>query len=71
MTTIDKLEPRIEKMVEKVRELSFVFKNKDIENEAEESKNEAIAALENYLELASQDWDERPQSETDNDENDA
>jgi hypothetical protein len=65
MTTIDKLEPRIEKMVEKVRELSFVFKNKDIENEAEESRNEAIASLENFLELAQQDWDEQPHNEED------
>ena len=64
MITIDKLETRVEKYVEKIRELNFVFKDSVMEQDADEAKNEAIAALESYLDLAQQDWDSRPQNET-------
>jgi hypothetical protein len=63
MITIDKLEPIIEKVNERLRGLNFVFHDKEIGKEAEDAKDEAIAALENYLELATQDWENRPDTD--------
>lgn len=65
MMTIDKLEERTEKIVEQVRSLSFQFANAELQKEAEDARDEAIDLLESFLELASQDWDERPQTSTD------
>jgi hypothetical protein len=60
--TIDKLEPIIEKLTERIRNLSFPFKDSTIEHEADEAKNEIIELLEQYLELAGQDWEQRNES---------
>ena len=60
--TIDKLEPRVEKLTEQIRNLNFQFKDADLQQEAEKSKDEAIELLEGWLELATQDWENRPES---------
>jgi hypothetical protein len=60
MITIDKLEQKTEKLVEQVRNLNFPFTDTDLEKEAEDAREEIIAALENFLELATQDWEQRP-----------
>lgn len=63
MMSIDRLETNIEKTTERIRNLAFQFHDSSAETEAENAKNEAVASLENYLELASQDWENRPQKE--------
>lgn len=63
MITIDKLEAQTEKLLEKIRSLSYTFQDSSLETEADAAKEEAIASLESFLELAQQDWDERPQEE--------
>jgi hypothetical protein len=63
MMTIDKLESKVERMIEQIRAIAFEFHDTGLETDADEAKNEAIAALENYQELAAQDWEERPQKE--------
>lgn len=60
--TIDKLEPRVEKLTEQIRNLNFQFKDADLQQEAEKSKDEAIELLEDWLDLATQDWENRPES---------
>jgi hypothetical protein len=64
MITIDKLETQTEKLLEKIRSLTFQFQDSSLESEADTAKEEAIASLESFLELATQDWDERPQAES-------
>lgn len=65
--TIDRLEAQIEKLTERIRNLNFDFKDPEIQKEAEDSKEEMIDLLENFGELASQDWENRPESERDED----
>lgn len=63
MMTIDKLEPTLEKMTERLRNLSFSFYDADLGKEADDARDEAIAAIESYLELAVQDWEDRPDAD--------
>lgn len=51
-----------------MRNLNFQFRDSDLEKEANEAKEEACNVMENYLELAAQDWEQRPQAEDDDDE---
>ena len=60
--TIDKLETKLDKINETLRGLSFSFVDPDLSSEAETLRDEAVAALEAYLELAVQDWENRPDS---------
>lgn len=71
MMTIDKLESVVEKLSEKIRNLSFDFLNDALESDANGAKESAIAALEDFLEMASEDWEQREESEDDDDEKDA
>ena len=59
----DKLEQKIESLSEKIRAITFRFQDANLEKEADESKEEAIAALENYLDLANTDLDNRNHEE--------
>jgi len=68
MMTIDKLEPILDKMTERLRNLSFSFYDADLGKEADDARDEAIAALESYLELAVQDWENRPDTDGEDDE---
>lgn len=61
--TIDKLETKMEKLVEQVRSLNFSFHDSGLENDADNAKNEVIALLEGFQELAAQDWETRPQED--------
>jgi hypothetical protein len=63
MITIDRLESQIEKLCEKIRALNFAFQDNDLAKEGEDALSEATAALENFLELASDDWENRPQTD--------
>jgi hypothetical protein len=49
MISIDKLETNTEKLIEKVKALSFQFKDPQLSQEAETAKEEAIASLEAFL----------------------
>jgi len=68
MITIDKLETKTNKLVESVKGLSFTFKDPSLDNEADNLKNEAVAAIEAYFELATEDWENRSQAETEKEE---
>lgn len=63
MITLGKLEEKIEKLTERLRTLNFDFKNAELQKEAEDGRDEAIDLLENYLELATQDWENRSDKE--------
>lgn len=63
MMTPNKIEEKAEKLIDRIRELNFQFKNSSIESEADETKNEAIGALEYFMDLVNQDWDERAEEE--------
>ena len=72
MTTLTQLEPKIESLSEKIRNLNYKFKDDELEKEAEESKNDIIALLENYQDLATRDAeaddDHDKESDTNSDE---
>jgi hypothetical protein len=68
MITIDKLEQKIEKLMEQVRSLSFAFKNPDLQKDAEDARDEAVDLLESYCELATQDWEEQSENVDESDE---
>lgn len=68
MTTIDKLEPNIEKLTERIRSLNFTFKDAELQQEAENARDEAIELLESYLELATQDWEQSGSAESSSEE---
>ena len=66
MMTIDKLETSIEKLSDKVKQvLSFKFKDEALDTEAESLKDDIIAALEDYLDLAGEDWENSSQNNED------
>ena len=71
MMTIDRLETQIEKLVERIRNLHFEFSNPELQKEAEDSKEEIIDLLEGYGELATEDWENRPESEDDGEEDES
>ena len=50
--------------MEQVRSLSFPFKDEELQQEAENARNEIIELLESYIELATQDWESRSETET-------
>ena len=68
MITIDKLEQKIEKLTEQIRNLSFPFKDTELQKEAEDARDETIDLLESYLELATQDWEEQEGKESEREE---
>ena len=68
MMTTDRLEQKIEKLSEQVRSLSFQFKDGELQQEAENARDEIIELLESYMELATQDWEDRPENETEEEE---
>lgn len=61
--TIDKLESQVEKLTERVRLLSYPFADAELQKEADDARDEIVDLLENYLELATQDWETRPNSD--------
>lgn len=63
MIDIDKFSDKTEALIEKVRNLSFKFQDDQLESDASDAKEEAVAALENYLELATQDFEGREEEE--------
>ena len=68
MMTIDRLEQKVEKLMEQVRSLSFPFKDEELQQEAENARDEIIELLESYIELATQDWESRSETETEEEE---
>ena len=71
MTDIDKLEEKIDKLVEQIRDIAFPFEDDKNAEDAEASRDEAISLLENYLDLANQDWEGRDADSDDGDEEDS
>lgn len=63
MITIDRLETRIESISEKIRALDFNFVDPDLQREAQESLEEALASLENYLDLANTQQENMPETQ--------
>ena len=63
MVSIDKLETKIEGLIEKISALNFDFRDANLEKESQEAKESVIQALEDYLELANQDYEQRSQGE--------
>lgn len=62
MVTLDKLESKIEAITEKIKAISFAFADSTLAQEAEEAKEEALASLENFIDLATTDFEQRPES---------
>ena len=69
MTTIDTLEPKVEKLIERIRSLNFTFHDSELQQSADNSKEEIIELLEGWIELATEDWENRPQTEQADEEN--
>lgn len=67
MVTIDKTESKIESLVDKIKNIKFTFSDSSLEREAEEKKEEAILALEEYLDLATTDLENRQDSNNESD----
>jgi hypothetical protein len=63
MTDIDKLGDKVESLIEKVKNLKFKFQDDALETDAQDAQNEAVAALENWLELVTQDADGRDETQ--------
>jgi hypothetical protein len=66
MTNIDKTADKVETLIEKVKNLKFKFQDESLESDANDAQSEAIAALENWLELAVEDFEGREESEEEN-----
>jgi hypothetical protein len=67
MTDIDKLADKVESLTEKIKNLKFKFQDDALEADAQDAQNEAVAALENWLELATQDADGRDETQEEED----
>jgi hypothetical protein len=63
MVTLEKLESKIENLTEKIKAISFAFSDATLSQEAEAAKEECLAALENYLDIASTDVESRPEAD--------
>jgi len=70
MISIDKLETNTEKLIDKVKALSFQFQDPQLAQEAETAREEAIASLESFLDIANTDWEQRGEEEKSEEEND-
>ncbi len=52
---IDKIADKVETLIEKVRNLKYNFNDESLEQDAQEAKESAVASLENWLEMVTQD----------------
>ena len=71
MITIDKLESKIEKFIDKLKALDYPFIDDSISSEAERAKEDAIQALEAFLELAQTDVETSAETKPAEEEDDA
>jgi mRNA-degrading endonuclease YafQ of YafQ-DinJ toxin-antitoxin module len=63
MTDIDKFSEKAETLIEKIKNLNFKFTDHELETDAQDAKDEAVAAIENLIELATQEAEGREESE--------
>lgn len=63
MTDIDKFADKIDSLIEKIKNIKYKFKNEDLERDADLVKEEALSALENWLELITEDFTENEEQE--------
>jgi hypothetical protein len=64
---VDKIAEKVEKLNEKINSLNYPFVDMDIQAEAIESLDKAVAELENYVDLVMRDADENPRDDEDSD----
>lgn len=63
MTDIDKFSEKTENLIEKIKNLGYKFQDEQLEKDANDAKEEAVAALESYLEAVTQDFEGREENE--------
>jgi hypothetical protein len=61
----ERLGLRVDGINERIKKLSFNFADEDTAKEAEQLKEEAIAMLDEYVELALKDNEQSPDTESD------
>lgn len=65
MTQADKLDAKITKLIESIRNLSFPFSNETRQGDFQGNKDEIIELLEDMVEMAGEDEDEKENEEED------
>jgi hypothetical protein len=70
MVNIDKIGAKVETLIEKIKSLKYKFNDVSLETDADNSLEESIASLENWLELVTNDYEnggETPQEDEEKD----
>jgi hypothetical protein len=65
MADIDQIGNKVEGLIEKVKNLKYKFSDEQNESDANDAKEEAVAALESWLEIVTTDYEAQ---ETEEDE---
>ena len=68
MANIDKISETVEKITEKIRGLKYKFNDEGSEEDANDDKEAAIAALESWLETVTFDYEMAEDEENENDD---
>jgi hypothetical protein len=64
MTDIDKIADTTEALIEKIKSLKYKFHTQSLEDDAAAAKEEAITALETWLEAVTHDYEQTSEEDS-------